>query len=226
MTDTAAAPAEASVRAALLGVIDPELGDNIVDLGMLRRISVHPGGRVEVEVALTIAGCPLRTQLRSDVEARVSSLPGVSSVRVDLSEMTADERSALMDRARLKAQEDRALSTDIPPTARILAVSSGKGGVGKSSVTVNLAVALARRGLTVGILDADIWGFSVPRLLGMQGELKAVSKKIVPLELAVGRGRPSARGGRSSSRRPSARPGGRAAGGPRSPRCRRRGCRR
>ncbi|HVC70311.1 MAG TPA: Mrp/NBP35 family ATP-binding protein [Acidimicrobiales bacterium] len=188
MTDTAA-PAEASVRAALLGVIDPELGDNIVDLGMLRGVTVHPDGRVEVEVALTIAGCPLRTQLRSDVESRVGSLPGVTSVRVDLGEMTPAERSALMDRARHKAQEDRALSTDIPPAARVLAISSGKGGVGKSSITVNLAVALARRGLVVGILDADIWGFSVPRLLGMQGELKAESKKIVPLELAVGRGR-------------------------------------
>ena len=188
MTDTTAPPAEASVRAALLGVIDPELGDNIVDLGMLRAVAVHGDGRVDVEVALTIAGCPLRTQLRSDVESRVASLPGVTSVRVDLGEMTAAERSALMDRARLKAQEDRALATDIPPTARVLAVSSGKGGVGKSSVTVNLAVALARRGLTVGILDADIWGFSVPRLLGMQGELKAESKKIVPLELAVGPG--------------------------------------
>jgi ATP-binding protein involved in chromosome partitioning len=189
VTDISAPPAEASVRAALLGVIDPELGDNIVDLGMLRGVDVHPDGQVDVEVALTIAGCPLRTQLRSDIETRLGSLPGVSSVRVDLGEMTPAERSALMDRARLKAQEDRALATDIPPTARVLAVSSGKGGVGKSSVTVNLAVALARRGLVVGILDADIWGFSVPRLLGMQGELKAESKKIVPLELTVGEGR-------------------------------------
>ena len=105
-----------------------------------------------------------------------------------MGEMDAAERSALMDRARRKAQEDRALSTDIPPTARVLAVSSGKGGVGKSSVTVNLAVALARRGLVVGLLDADIWGFSVPRLLGMQGELTAEGKKIVPLEKPVGTG--------------------------------------
>ncbi len=188
MTAPTAPPAEPSVRAALLGVIDPELGDNIVDLGMLRAVTVHGDGQVDVEVALTIAGCPLRTQLRSDVESRVGSLPGVTSVRVELGEMSRAERSALMDRARLKAQEDRALATDIPPSARVLAVSSGKGGVGKSSVTVNLAVALARRGLTVGILDADIWGFSVPRLLGMQGELKAEAKKIVPLELTVGPG--------------------------------------
>jgi ATP-binding protein involved in chromosome partitioning len=107
-----------------------------------------------------------------------------------MGEMTAPERSALMDRARSKAQQDRAVTTDIPPTARVLAVSSGKGGVGKSSVTVNLAVALARRGLTVGLLDADIWGFSVPRMLGMSGELRAnESRKIIPLELDVGEGR-------------------------------------
>ena len=190
MTARLPPPAVASVRAALLGVIDPELGDNIVDLGMVRDVSVADDGQVDVEVALTIAGCPLRTQLRADVEGRVGSLPGVTSVRVALGEMTASERSALMDKARRKAQQDRAVTTDIPPVARVLAVSSGKGGVGKSSVTVNLAVALARRGLTVGLLDADIWGFSVPRMLGMTGELRAnEARKIVPLELEVGQGR-------------------------------------
>ncbi len=188
MPASSSPPAEETVRAALLGVIDPELGDNIVDLGMVRAVRVDPGGRVEVEVALTVAGCPLRTQLRSDVEARVGSLPGVGVVEVVMGEMSPAERSALMDRARHKAQQDRALSTDIPATARVLAVSSGKGGVGKSSVTVNLAVALAQRGLVVGLLDADIWGFSVPRLLGMQGELRAEGKKIVPLEKPVGPG--------------------------------------
>ena len=103
-----------------------------------------------------------------------------------MGEMDPAERSALMDRARRQGPGGPGLSTDIPATARVLAVSSGKGGVGKSSVTVNLAVALARRGLTVGLLDADIWGFSVPRLLGMQGELRAEGKKIVPLEKPVG----------------------------------------
>jgi ATP-binding protein involved in chromosome partitioning len=190
VTERASPPAAASVEAALLGVIDPELGDNIVDLGMVRSVSVGADGRVDVEVALTVAGCPLRTQLRADVEGRVGSLPGVTGVRVTMGEMTSAERSALMDRARHKAQEDRALTTDIPPVARVLAVSSGKGGVGKSSVTVNLAAALARRGLTVGLLDADIWGFSVPRMLGMKGELRANDdRKIVPLERAVGPGR-------------------------------------
>jgi ATP-binding protein involved in chromosome partitioning len=178
------------VEAALLGVIDPELGDNIVDLGMVRNVSVGSDGGVDVEVALTVAGCPLRTQLRADVEGRVGSLPGVTAVRVAMGEMTSAERATLMDRARRKAQEDRALTTDIPPVARVLAVSSGKGGVGKSSVTVNLAVALARRGLTIGVLDADIWGFSVPRMLGMKGELRADDeRKIVPLHRIVGPGR-------------------------------------
>jgi ATP-binding protein involved in chromosome partitioning len=182
------APAVADVREVLGGVIDPELGSDIVDLGMLRDVTVSADGLVEVEVALTISGCPLRTQLRSDIENRVSSLRGVRDVKVHFSEMDAAQKSAVMDRARRKAQDDRAVSTDLPPAARVLAVSSGKGGVGKSSVTVNLAVALARRGLTVGLLDADIWGFSVPRLLGMRGELQAHEKKIVPMELAVGDG--------------------------------------
>ncbi|MHB8330013.1 MAG: Mrp/NBP35 family ATP-binding protein [Acidimicrobiales bacterium] len=182
------APDEAGVRAALAGVIDPELGDNIVDLGMVRGVAVGPDGAVAVEVALTVAGCPLRTQLRTDVEVRVGALAGVTGVTVTMGEMSAAERSSLMDRARRRAQEDRALTTDIPAAARVLAVSSGKGGVGKSSVTVNLAVALARRGLVVGLLDADIWGFSVPRLLGMQGELQAEDHKIVPLERRAGDG--------------------------------------
>jgi len=118
----------------------------------------------------------------------VGAVPGVHEVVVTMGEMSPSERSALMDRARRRAQDDRAIVTDLPASCRVLAVSSGKGGVGKSSVTVNLAVALARRGLTVGLLDADIWGFSVPRLLGMQGELRAEAKKIVPLERPIGDG--------------------------------------
>ena len=188
MVNRRQAPTEAHVREALRGVIDPELGDNIVELGMVRAVAVAQDGQVNVEVALTVAGCPLRTQLRTDVGNRVGSVPGVTGVEIVMGEMDSTERAALMDRARLKAQTDRALSIDIPANARVLAVSSGKGGVGKSSVTVNLAVALARRGLVVGLLDADIWGFSVPRLLGMQGELRAEAKKIVPLELTFGTG--------------------------------------
>jgi ATP-binding protein involved in chromosome partitioning len=176
------------VRAALAGVVDPELGADIVELGMVRGVSVAADGQVGVEVALTVAGCPLRTQLRTDVEQRVGALSGVTGVTVSMGEMRPDERAALMDRARKRVQDERALATDIPVSTRVLAVSSGKGGVGKSSVTVNLALSLARRGLVVGLLDADIWGFSVPRLLGMSGELRAEAKKIVPMEQPVGDG--------------------------------------
>ena len=102
--------------------------------------------------------------------------------------MSAEERAAVMSRARLKAQDRSAVTTDLPPPARVLAIASGKGGVGKSSVTVNLAVALAARGCTVGVLDADVWGHSVPRLLGLDGAIEARDKKMVPLSLEVGDG--------------------------------------
>ena len=184
-TDATAA-SEVAVRAALRNVMDPELGADIVELGMVTSISVD-GGTVEVGVALTIAGCPLRAQIQRDVELHVGTLPGVGSVHVTTGVMDADQKRQVMARARLVAREDPPV-TDVPDSARVVAIASGKGGVGKSSVAVNLAVALARRGLTVGVLDADIWGFSVPRLLGMQGDVEARDKKMVPLELAVGPG--------------------------------------
>jgi ATP-binding protein involved in chromosome partitioning len=179
-------PTEEAVRAALASVIDPELGADIVELGMVRGVEVD-GGVVSVEVALTIAACPLRDQLRTDVERQVSSLPGVERVVVRTGVMDAAERSELMSRARLRAQ-DRAVATDIPATTKVIAIASGKGGVGKSSISVNLAVALARRGLVVGLLDADVWGHSVPRLLGMDGAVQAEAGKMVPFERAVGSG--------------------------------------
>ena len=173
----------------LEAVQDPELGASIVDLGMVRDVDVDAEGAVSVQISLTIAGCPLRTQIRQDVESRVRDLPGVTGVEVRLGEMTATERSELMQKARRKAQE-RAPETEIPLTTRILAVASGKGGVGKSSVTVNLAAALAARGLTVGVLDADIWGFSVPRMLGVSGRLGGADGKIHPNTLDVASVRP------------------------------------
>jgi ATP-binding protein involved in chromosome partitioning len=176
-----------AVREALRGVIDPELGENVVDLGMVRSIA-ETDGQVTVEIALTIAGCPLRSQLKSDVTRLAGTVPGVTGVEVVMGAMDADERSALMARARAKAR-DRALATEIPASARVLAIVSGKGGVGKSSVTVNLAVTLAARGFSVGILDADVWGFSVPRMLGMEGAIEARDQKMVPLTREVGAGR-------------------------------------
>ena len=185
---------ESAVRDALRQVIDPELGDNIVDLGMVRDVAVGPEGRVSVTIALTVAGCPLRSQLDRDVRGAVGAVPGVATVEIEMGHMNPEERSALMDRARAKAAENP-LATDIPATARIVAVASGKGGVGKSSVTVNLAAALAARGLVVGVLDADIWGFSVPRMLGLEGRIPAHGRKMVPLERVVPAAVPGERDG-------------------------------
>lgn len=180
------------------GVIDPELGSDIVDLGMAKGARVDPDGTVHVTIALTTSGCPLRAQIQKDVKARVASLPGVTKVRMDWTELTAEEKAETMSRARLNAAAN-APDTEIPATTRVLCVASGKGGVGKSSVTVNVAAALAARGLTVGVLDADIWGFSVPRMLGIEGrlggdegalpgDLAESDRKIVPNTKKVGDG--------------------------------------
>jgi ATP-binding protein involved in chromosome partitioning len=176
----------------MLGVIDPELGDNVVELGMYRSADIDPVGNVTVHLALTTAACPLRTQLQRDITERVGSLPGVTHVSVRTSEMSREAKSQLMARARWKAR-DRAVSTRIPGRTRVLAISSGKGGVGKSSVTVNLAAGLATRGYRVGLLDADIAGFSIPRMLGMEGAVEAEageggSARMVPLEKKIGTG--------------------------------------
>jgi ATP-binding protein involved in chromosome partitioning len=174
------------VRAILGGVLDPELGAPITDLGMVGAVDLVDG-RARVEIVLTTLGCPLRAQIRREVLARVESLPGVAEVTVDWIEMTAEQRAHTMDVARRRAQ-DTAPETEIPATTRVLAIASGKGGVGKSSVTVNLAAALAARGFTVGVLDADIWGFSVPRMLGVAQRLGGSDGKIDPNDLPVGPG--------------------------------------
>jgi ATP-binding protein involved in chromosome partitioning len=177
-------PSTDDVRRTLEGVIDPELRASIVELGMVRDVRVADDGEVTVKVALTTAGCPLRAQIQNDVESKVRGLRGVTDVRVEYGEMTQDEKSAVMQRARWQAREN-APGTEVLPTTRVLAVASGKGGVGKSSVTVNLAAALAAQGRTVGVLDADIWGFSVPHMLGVEGRLGGSDGKIHPNEVEV-----------------------------------------
>ena len=175
----ASGPTNTAVLDALRGVVDPELGDNIVELGMVSSAAVFPGGSVVVRIALTTPSCPLRGQIKAEVVGRVGNLPGVSDVRVETTEMGPEQKAALMSRARWKARQ-RAPETAVPPRARVLAISSGKGGVGKSSVTVNLAAGLASRGYVVGVLDADIAGFSIPRMLGMGGQLEAERDPVDP----------------------------------------------
>ena len=183
------APQPEEIRELLKGVIDPELGCDIVALGMAKDVAVAPGGAVTITIALTTAGCPLKAQIKRDVETRIGSTPGVSSVHLEWTEMTAEEKTACMTVAR-KAASERPVDTDIPPTAKVVAIASGKGGVGKSSITVNLAAGLAAEGFTVGVLDADIGGFSIPRMLGVEGRLLGAKddKKIVPHAKPMGAG--------------------------------------
>jgi ATP-binding protein involved in chromosome partitioning len=171
------------IEQALRGVVDPELGGDVVELGMIKEIDLADG-TATITVALTIAGCPMRAQIDGDVRRKVGALPGVDSVVVEMGEMTQEQRSEVMSKARFKARQDAA-PTMIDPVTRVVAVSSGKGGVGKSSVSVNLALALADQGFTVGLLDADIWGFSIPRMLAVGSErLEAdADGRIVPLHV-------------------------------------------
>ncbi len=166
------------VLEALRAVVDPELRRSVVDLNMVRSVKVE-GGVVYVELALTAAGCPLKERIAGDVRERVQGLPGVERVLVKLDVMTEEERANLAGKFQREARS-RLLEADSP--TRVLAVASGKGGVGKSTVTVNLALALAGQGYAAGVLDADIQGFSVPRLLGVSGRPQVLDRALVPLE--------------------------------------------
>ncbi|MTD13681.1 P-loop NTPase [Nakamurella sp. YIM 132087] len=178
MTQAATSVLEA-VRTALGTVKDPEIRRPITDLGMVDRLEVTPEGLVEVTVLLTIAGCPLRDTLTRDVTTAVRAVPGVTEVQLTLGVMTDEQRSGLRDKLKGGATKDIPFAR-AESTTRVYAVASGKGGVGKSTVTVNLAAALAARGLTVGVLDADIYGFSVPRMLGVTGRPTRVGDMILP----------------------------------------------
>ncbi len=173
----------ADVTEVLRGVVDPELGSDIVELGMVRGVTVADGV-ASVGLALTIAACPMRDQIESDVVRKVTALPGIERTEVTVTAMTERQRSELMSVARRTARE-KAAPTMVNPLTRVVAIGSGKGGVGKSSVSVNLAVALRRAGFSVGLLDADIWGFSIPRMLGVDTRLEAdEDRKIRPADAA------------------------------------------
>jgi len=196
MTSSAVTVSPETVTTMLRGVIDPELGSDVVELGMVRRVDVAPsadgdGAAVTVTIALTTSGCPLRAQIQKDVRTRILAMEGVDSVHLAWDEMNQEEKARAMERARFNVAQ-RAEDSSVGPTTKVVLVSSGKGGVGKSSVTVNLAAAMAATGLKVGVLDADIWGFSVPRLLGVSGRLASREregrKMMVPQEREVGSG--------------------------------------
>jgi len=154
---------------------------------MVGQIDVDPSGLARVEVALTTAGCPLRAQIERDVREAALSIDGVRSVELVMGVLEHAAKAELMQRARTIAQT-RAPLTSIPYQTPVLMIASGKGGVGKSSITANLAVGLAERGLRVGVLDADIWGFSLSRLLGIGGEVRANAGKMQPLEKRFAQG--------------------------------------
>src|SRR5262245_37111197 len=166
------------VLKALEGVIDPELRKPVTELDMVRDVRIA-GGEVAVTIALTVAGCPLRASFEDQVQRTVGSLPGVERVRLDFDVMTPDERQALTQRLRGGVKE-RTEGIALDAGTRVIAVASGKGGVGKSSITVNLAAALADDGQKVGILDADVYGHSVPHLLGIHQRPVLVDKMVVP----------------------------------------------
>ncbi len=175
------APTPEAVTAALATVNDPEIRRPITELDMVKSVDISPDGVVRVGVYLTVAGCPLRDKITKDVTTAVSAVGGVTRVMVDLDVMSTEQRKNLQT----KLRGNRAPEKEIPfarpgSLTRVFAVASGKGGVGKSSVTVNLAAAMASSGLKVGVVDADIYGHSVPRMLGVTGRPTKVEDMIMP----------------------------------------------
>lgn len=184
-TPAPADPLVDAVRAALAGVQDPEIHRPVTELGMVRSVEVEPGpdgALVVVGLDLTTAGCPLKDTLTRDVTAAVAPLDGVARVRVDLGVMTAEQRTALRTMLRGTDAEPQIPFAQPGSLTKVIAVASGKGGVGKSSVTANLAVAMAAEGLRVGVVDADIYGFSIPRMLGVDRPPTKVDDMLMPPE--------------------------------------------
>ncbi|GGF31138.1 Mrp/NBP35 family ATP-binding protein [Williamsia phyllosphaerae] len=174
------ADTESAIRIALSKVTDPEIGKPITDLGMVKSIAVAPDGSVDVGIYLTTSGCPLRTEITDRVTTAAADVPGVGAVRVELDVMDDAQRTELRKSLRGDRAEPVIPFAQPGSLTRVYAVASGKGGVGKSSVTVNLAAAMAQRGLTVGVLDADIYGHSVPRMMGNDAKPTQVEKMIMP----------------------------------------------
>ena len=171
-------PSRDAVLAALANVIDPELRKPVTELDMVRDIAIA-GGDVTVTIALTVAGCPLRNSFQEQVSREVGAVEGVASVKLEFDVMSPEERAALTTKLRGgRPEADKAIQLD--PTTRVIAVASGKGGVGKSSLTANLAAAFAASGRRVGILDADIYGHSIPHMLGIAQKPVLVDKLMIP----------------------------------------------
>ncbi|HEX3780456.1 MAG TPA: P-loop NTPase [Pseudonocardiaceae bacterium] len=181
-SNPATLPSADDVRKALAGVQDPEIRRPITDLGMVKEVTVGADGLVTVAIYLTVQGCPLREKITADVTAAVDALAGVREVRVELDVMSDQQRTDL--RKSLRGDTDEPVIPFAKPGSltRVYCVASGKGGVGKSSVTVNLAVAMAARGLSVGVVDADIYGHSVPRMLGTTARPTKVEQMIMPVQ--------------------------------------------
>ena len=189
------APSNEQIIDALRPVEDPELRRSIVDLGMVRGVSIDGSGAVGVQIALTVAGCPLRNEIQNRVSAAVLPLEGVTAVSLDFTVMTDQEREAVrmmlhgdpgatagQGQAHGHAEGRKVPFSEPGSKTRPLLIASGKGGVGKSSVTVNLAVALASQGYSVGVVDADIYGYSIPRMLGTDRDPVVIDQMLVPPE--------------------------------------------
>ncbi|KLO30687.1 Mrp/NBP35 family ATP-binding protein [Mycobacterium haemophilum] len=170
----------AAIRTALAKVIDPELRRPITELGMVKSIDVEPDGNVQIGIYLTIASCPKKSEISERVTKAVTDVPGTKAVRVNLDVMSDEQRTELRKQLRGDAREPVIPFAQPSSLTRVYAVASGKGGVGKSTVTVNLAAAMAARGLSVGVLDADIHGHSIPRMMGSSDRPTQVESMILP----------------------------------------------
>lgn len=173
-------PTQEAIEAALERVIDPEIRRPVTQLGMVRSIAIADDGAVTIGLNLTVAGCPLKDTLTADTQREVGAVAGVTSVKVELGVMNDEERAALRTKLRGGVAEPEIPFTKPGNLTRVYAITSGKGGVGKSSVTANLAAAMAAQGLNVGVVDADIYGFSIPRMLGVDHVPTQLDGMIVP----------------------------------------------